>query len=42
MSLGIVDMERDEILSLDTSAVMVVNSYILSLKAQLEQTALRD
>lgn len=42
MSLGIVDMEGDEILSLDTSAVLVVNSYILPLKAQLEQTALRD
>lgn len=42
MSLGIVDMEGDEILSLDTSTVLVVNSYVFPLKAQLEQTALRD
>lgn len=42
VSLGVINVEWDEILSLDASAVLVINSHVLSFEAQLEQTALGD
>ena len=42
MSLGVVDVERDEVFSFDAGAVLVVDAHVFPLKAQLEQLALGD
>lgn len=42
VSLGVVDVEGDVVLSLDSSAVLVVYPDVLSLEAQLEEFALGD
>lgn len=42
VSLGVVDVERDVVLSLDAGAVLVIYPDILSLEAQLEEFALGD
>lgn len=42
MSLSVVDAEGDEVFSLYSSAVLVVDPDILSFKAQLEELTLRD
>lgn len=42
MALGIVYVEGNEILSLNSRTLLIIDSHILSLKAQLEQFALRD
>lgn len=40
MSLSVVDVEGDEVLSLDAGAVLVVDPDVLSLEAQLEELTL--
>lgn len=42
VSLGVVDVERDVVLSLDAGAVLVIYPDVLSLEAQLEEFALGD
>lgn len=42
MSLGVVDVEGDEVLSLDAGTVLVVDPDVLSFKAQLEELTLGD
>lgn len=42
VSLGVVDVERDVVLSLDASTVLVIYPDVLSLEAQLEEFALGD
>ncbi len=42
MSLSVVDVEGDEVLSLDAGAVLVVDPDVLSLEAQLEELTLGD
>lgn len=42
VSFGVVDAERDEVLSLDAGAVLIVDPDVLSLKAQLEELTFGD
>lgn len=42
MSLGVVDVEGDEVLSLDAGAVLVVDPDVLPFKTQLEEFTLGD
>lgn len=42
MSLGVVDVERDVVLSLDAGTALVIDPDVLSLKAQLEEFTLGD
>lgn len=42
VSLGVVDVEGDKVLALNAGTVLVVNSHVFALEAQLEKFALGD
>lgn len=42
MSLGVIDVEGDEVLSFDAGAALVVHPHVFPFKAQLEELTLGD
>lgn len=42
VSFCVVYVEGDEVFTLDTRTTLVINAHVLPLKAQLEETTLRD